>query len=169
MNSANTVSSATIGTPHCIRTTTRRSTIEAHCQRVRRKRSRRSVRTKSARGVIFMLSNDVARARKHATAKKPESSNSRSKARVLKNPPEETRRRGRGRHSFWFVAFTQTNSMHPEQSSGRRIDTIWSRWYRPSASDAGWIYDQRCGESRESIVPLQPILWYIGAFSVRTA
>ena len=71
INWASTVSSATRGTPLCKRTSTSTSTMENHCQRERRKRSRRSVKAKSARGVTFVLSNVLARARKHATAKKP--------------------------------------------------------------------------------------------------
>ncbi len=95
MNCANTVSSATIGVPLCRRTSTSTSTIENHCHRDRRNRSRRSVKTNRVRGAIRMLSSVFARARKHATAKKLESSISINNAWVLNRPPTDTRSRPR--------------------------------------------------------------------------
>jgi len=98
-----------------MRTTMSTATMEHHCQRERRSLSRRSVNTNKARGAIFMLSNEVARARKHATAKNPESSNSTSKACVPKIPPEDTRVRRRVRRVLLFFGADANEQFDPEK------------------------------------------------------
>ena len=89
MNCVKAVSSAMNAVPNCNRTTTRRSTIAHHCQRVRRNRSSRSVRTSSLAGAKPRVLVDSALARKQAIAKNPESKDSISSACVFIIPPGE--------------------------------------------------------------------------------
>lgn len=95
MNCTRPVSSATSGALNCRRTTTRSKTIVAHCQRVRRNRSSRSVRTNSLCGAKPSVLGDSARARKQATAKNPASNDSISNACILMFLPRDTPLRSR--------------------------------------------------------------------------
>ncbi len=83
MNWAATVTSATSGAPICFRIRIRSTTMQTHCQRDWRSRSNLPVSASSLPGARPCRLGDSARARKQATAKKPESRISASNACVL--------------------------------------------------------------------------------------
>ena len=83
MNWAAAVSSATSGAPICLRMSKSTTIMQHHCHRDRRRRSNLPVSAKSRTGAKPCMFGDPSRARKQATAKKPDSRISANNACVL--------------------------------------------------------------------------------------